>query len=213
MPGSGNNGTVRTLVTGCSVRSGDVYRRYVSGLCRQALLTLGDSALAVRVVSDVIADECALAPARGRGEDDVRHRLAESVFRRCQQLASDPGRRDCRPVPPPGDVAGRVGPGGFLSEQERGRSGLCLSAVSGTSGPAECWESVRVTWRPSCARHCSGWQPHRPPLPKQQRNRRKVMQKLGYVTAITMAAAGAALGVMAVRSLPDVRRYMAIKKM
>jgi hypothetical protein len=50
-------------------------------------------------------------------------------------------------------------------------------------------------------------------LPTQQRNRRKVMQKLGYVTAITMAAAGAALGVMAVRSLPDARRYMAMKKM
>jgi hypothetical protein len=50
-------------------------------------------------------------------------------------------------------------------------------------------------------------------LPTQQRNRRKVMQKLGYVTAITMAAAGAALGVMAVRSLPDVRRYVAMKKM
>ena len=39
------------------------------------------------------------------------------------------------------------------------------------------------------------------------------MQKLGYVTAITMAAAGAALGVVAVRSLPDVRRYVAMKKM
>jgi len=115
MPGSGNNGTVRTLVTGCSVRSGDVYRRYVSGLYRQSRLTLGDSALAVRVVSDVIADEG--APARGRGEDDVRHRLAESVFRRCQQLASDP---------PPGDVVGRVGPAGSLSEQERGALGLVL---------------------------------------------------------------------------------------
>lgn len=128
MPGSGNNGTVRTLVTGCSVRSGDVYRRYVSGLYRQALLTLGDSALVVRVVSDVIADECAPAPtpARGRGEDDVRHRLAESVFRRCQQLASDPARRDGRPVPPPGDVAGRAGPGGFLSDQEREALGLVL---------------------------------------------------------------------------------------
>jgi hypothetical protein len=40
-----------------------------------------------------------------------------------------------------------------------------------------------------------------------------MMQKLGYVTAITMAAAGAALGVMAVRSLPDLRRYVAMKKM
>jgi hypothetical protein len=50
-------------------------------------------------------------------------------------------------------------------------------------------------------------------LPTQQRNRRKVMQKLGYVTAITLAAAGAALGVMAVRALPDARRYMAMKRM
>ena len=39
------------------------------------------------------------------------------------------------------------------------------------------------------------------------------MQTLGYVTAITMAAAGAALGVMAVRSLPDARRYVAMTKM
>ena len=39
------------------------------------------------------------------------------------------------------------------------------------------------------------------------------MRTLGYVTAITMAAAGAALGVVAVRSLPDVRRYVAMKKM
>lgn len=88
MPGSGSNGTIHTLVTACSVRSGDVYQRYVSGRYRQALLTLGDSTLAVRVVSDIIADECALAPARGRGEDDVPHRLAESVFRRCQQSLS-----------------------------------------------------------------------------------------------------------------------------
>jgi hypothetical protein len=41
----------------------------------------------------------------------------------------------------------------------------------------------------------------------------KVMRKRGFVTAITMATAGAALGVMAVRSLPDVRRYVAIRKM
>jgi hypothetical protein len=39
------------------------------------------------------------------------------------------------------------------------------------------------------------------------------MRILGYVTAITMAAAGAALGVMAVRSLPDVRRYVEMRKM
>ena len=39
MPGSGSKGTIPTLVTACSVRSGDVYQRYVSGLYRQALLT------------------------------------------------------------------------------------------------------------------------------------------------------------------------------
>jgi hypothetical protein len=90
MARSGNEGTIRTFVTGRSVCSGDVYQRHVSGLYRQALLTLGDSALAVRVVSDVIADEC--APARGRGEDDARHRLAESVFRRCHCHHARPSR-------------------------------------------------------------------------------------------------------------------------
>ena len=126
MPGSGNNGTVRVLLTDGSARSADIYQNYAGGLYRQALLSLGDSALAVRVVCDVIADERALAPARECGGDDIRHRLAVSVFRRCQQLAADPARRDCRPVPSPGNTAGRAGPGGFLSEQERGALGLVL---------------------------------------------------------------------------------------
>jgi hypothetical protein len=39
------------------------------------------------------------------------------------------------------------------------------------------------------------------------------MRALGYVTAITMAAAGMALGLVVVRSLPDVRRYAAMRKM
>jgi hypothetical protein len=39
------------------------------------------------------------------------------------------------------------------------------------------------------------------------------MRTLGYVTAITMAAAGTALGLMAVRSLPELRRYLAMRKM
>ena len=86
---SGKNGTVRTFVPACSARSQDMYQRYASGLYRQAFLTLGDSALAVHVVRDVIADQCALPPAPEFGEDDARHRLAESVFRRCQQLAAD----------------------------------------------------------------------------------------------------------------------------
>ena len=135
---SGKNGTVRTFVPACSARSVDMYQRYASGLYRQAFLTLGDSALAVHVVRDVIADEYALAPAPECGEDEARHRLAESVFRRCQQLAADQARRDCRPASPPGDVASCVDPGGFLSEKERGRSGWCSSAVSGTPGRAGC---------------------------------------------------------------------------
>jgi Family of unknown function (DUF6893) len=39
------------------------------------------------------------------------------------------------------------------------------------------------------------------------------MRTLGYVTTITMAAAGMVLGVVAVRSLPDVRRYVAMRNM
>jgi hypothetical protein len=39
------------------------------------------------------------------------------------------------------------------------------------------------------------------------------MRTLGYVTAITMAAAGTALGIVAVRSLPELRRYVAMRKM
>jgi hypothetical protein len=45
------------------------------------------------------------------------------------------------------------------------------------------------------------------------RNRRNVMRILGYAATITMAAAGAALGVLMVKSAPDVRRYLAIRKM
>lgn len=93
---SGKNGTVRTFVPACSARSQDTYQRYASGLYRQAFLTPGDSALAVHVVRDVVADECALPPAFG--EDDARHRLAEPLFRRCQQLTADRARRDCRPA-------------------------------------------------------------------------------------------------------------------
>ena len=44
-------------------------------------------------------------------------------------------------------------------------------------------------------------------------NRRKVMRTIGFVTTITAAAATAALGVVAVKSLPDVRRYLTMKKM
>ena len=39
------------------------------------------------------------------------------------------------------------------------------------------------------------------------------MRALGYATAFTMTAAGTAFGVLAVRSLPDMRRYLAMRKM
>jgi hypothetical protein len=39
------------------------------------------------------------------------------------------------------------------------------------------------------------------------------MRILGYVAAVAMAGAGAALGVPTVKSVPDVRRYLAIRKM
>jgi hypothetical protein len=48
------------------------------------------------------------------------------------------------------------------------------------------------------------------PSADRDRSRRKVMRILGYVT---MAAAGAVLGVLVVKSLPDARRYVAMRKM
>lgn len=39
------------------------------------------------------------------------------------------------------------------------------------------------------------------------------MRTLGYITAGTMAAAAAALGLLTLMSLPDIRRYLKIKKM
>jgi hypothetical protein len=39
------------------------------------------------------------------------------------------------------------------------------------------------------------------------------MRTLGYLTAVTMAAAAAALGLLAVMSLPDMRKYLKIRKM
>jgi hypothetical protein len=39
------------------------------------------------------------------------------------------------------------------------------------------------------------------------------MRTLGYITAVTMAAAAAAPGLLAVMALPDLRRYLKIRKM
>ena len=137
MLGLVKNGTVGAFARASSARSRDIYRRYATGLYLQAFLTLGDSALAEHVTREVLVDECALAPVAGQGEDDMRHRLAESVFRRCQQLAADPAGRGCRPAQPPsGDVADCVDPGGLLSETERGALGLVLIGGLGYVPPA-----------------------------------------------------------------------------
>jgi hypothetical protein len=39
------------------------------------------------------------------------------------------------------------------------------------------------------------------------------MRTRGYVTAVTTAAAAAALGLLAAKSVPDIRRYLKIRKM
>ena len=126
MLGFGKTGTVRAPVTASSDRSrdADIYDRYAVGVYRQALLTLGDPALAEHVVCDVIIDECALVPPRGRSEADTRHRLAESAFLRCQQLAA--GQERGPGQPPSAGVADCIDPGGLLSGTERAALGLVL---------------------------------------------------------------------------------------
>ncbi len=39
------------------------------------------------------------------------------------------------------------------------------------------------------------------------------MRTLGYITAVTMAAAVAGLGLVTVMSWPDIRQYLRIRKM
>lgn len=46
---------------------------------------------------DVEANGYELAPGPGRGEDDARYHLAESVFRRCHQLVAGSAQQDRRP--------------------------------------------------------------------------------------------------------------------
>ena len=74
-----------------------MYQRYAIALYRQALLTLDDPAPAEHAVGDVVANEYALAPGSGRGEDDARYRLAESVLLRCHRLVAGPARQARRP--------------------------------------------------------------------------------------------------------------------
>lgn len=128
MLGLGKAGEAGARATASPARGQIIYQRYTAALYRQALLMLGDdSAQAESVVRDVIVDECTLVPGQGRGKDETRYRLAQSVFRRCQQPAAGLGRQDrFRAQRPSRRVAGCIDPGGILSEQERGALGLVL---------------------------------------------------------------------------------------
>ena len=97
MLGWGKTGSVRASATDSSDRSRDTYQNYAVALYRQALLTLDDSAPAEHVVGDVVANEYVPAPGPGRGEDDARYHLAESVFLRCHQLVVGSAQQDRRP--------------------------------------------------------------------------------------------------------------------
>jgi hypothetical protein len=90
MLGSSKTGAVRAFVAASPARSGDadLYRDYAAGLCRQALLSRGDPALAEHVVCDVIVNERALARMPERGEDDARYRLAALWHAVIRRLAS-----------------------------------------------------------------------------------------------------------------------------
>jgi hypothetical protein len=44
-------------------------------------------------------------------------------------------------------------------------------------------------------------------------SRRKMMRVLGYVVVIELVGLGAVLGVLAVKGLPDARRYIEMRKM
>ena len=52
----------------------------------------------------------------------------------------------------------------------------------------------------------------RGPLSRTPRGQEDMMRAFGYVTAITLAVAGIVLGVMAVKALPETRRYLAMRK-
>jgi hypothetical protein len=100
MLGSGKTGRVRasaTAATASPARSRDIYQRYAVALYRQALLTLDDSAPAEHVAGDVGANEYVPAPGPGRGEDDARYHLAESVLLRCHRLVAGSARQARRP--------------------------------------------------------------------------------------------------------------------
>ena len=60
--------------------------------------------------------------------------------------------------------------------------------------------------------NCEGL-PEVGPLSRTRREQEEMMRALGYVMVIEMVAAGAVLGVLVARGLPDARRYIEMRKM
>lgn len=122
-------GPVRSRVTASAERSrkADLYERYACGLFRQALLTTGDEAVAEQVVCDVIAGECTPDPAPEHTQDDTRYRLAESAFRRCQELTAATARQDPWPGQrPAANTPGLADPADVLNRTELGALALVM---------------------------------------------------------------------------------------
>jgi hypothetical protein len=127
-------GPVRARATAglAGSRTADIYRRCAVGLYKQALLTLGDSALAGDVAGGVIADEGTLPPAPSSSEDEARYRLAEPVFRRYRQLTGGPVWPGRSPAQRPSrGLADGMAPGGLLREDQREAIGLALAGGLG----------------------------------------------------------------------------------
>lgn len=108
-------------------RAAEAYDRHSAALYSQALLTLGKTTLAERVVCEVIVDECQLAPTAAGDRQEAGGRLAQSVYARCRELTSVPDWRD--EIPDGGEFwaqEGYAGPLGLLTAKERGVLALML---------------------------------------------------------------------------------------
>jgi hypothetical protein len=108
-------------------RAAETYDRHSAALYNQALLTLGKTALAERVVHDVIVDECQQPPAAARDREEAVCRMSLSVYARCRELTSAPEWRD--EIPDGREFwaeEGCVESFGLLNAQERGVLALML---------------------------------------------------------------------------------------
>ena len=117
-----------------------VYDRHCARLYQQALLTLGDAALAERVVGEVMTGECLRSSPPDA--DVAEYRLVVSVRRRCQELAADPAWWNRLPGPLwPEGMTGCLPPDG-LTVRERGALAL---VIFGGLGYAEAADEMSIS--------------------------------------------------------------------